>query len=333
MFRSLSLFLLFPSISFAADDLWITFPGGDGPGKGKTIVFVSGDEEYRTEQSMPQMAKILSERHGFTCTVLFAIDPKTNTIAPAVNDNIPGLEKLADADLMVLGTRWRNLPDDQMKPIIDYAMAGKPIIGIRTATHPFEIRRNDTSYTQFNSSSTIEGYEGGFGRMVLGETWVAHHGKHGVQGTRGIIVPEAKDSPILRGIEPGSIFGPTDVYKVNLADDRKPLVLGAVTDSLEPDSNTIAGPKNDPMMPIAWTQTYQLPDGKKGIAFTTTMGASQDFLSEGFRRLFVNACYWALGMEAKIPEKPNVDLVGDYNPTPFGFGKETLGIKPSDLKK
>ena len=332
MLRSLSLLLFLPSLSLAADDLWLTFPGGDGPGKGKTIVFVSGDEEYRTEQSMPQLAKILSKHHGFKCIVLFAIDPKTKTIAPAVNDNIPGLEQLADADLMVIGTRWRNLPDEQMKPIIDYAMAGKPIVGIRTATHAFELRREDSNYKQFSSSSKVENYKGGFGRVILGETWVAHHGQHGSQGTRGIIVPEAKESPILRGIEPGSIFGTTDVYTVHLAEDRKPLVMGAVTDSMEPDSKTIPGPKNDPMMPVAWTQSYQLPGGKKGIAFTTTMGGSQDFLSEGTRRMFVNACYWALGMETTIPEKSNVDLVGDYQPTPFGSGKEEKGVKPSELK-
>ena len=50
------------------------------------------------------------------------------------------------------------------------------------------------------------------------------------------------------------------------------------------------------------------------------MGASQDLLSEGTRRMLVNACYWAVGMEGKIPDKSDVTIVGDYTPLPFGFG-------------
>src|SRR4051794_5926721 len=74
--------------SMAADE-WVTYPGGDGPGKGKHVVFVSGDEEYRSEEGLPQLAKILAKRHGFRCTVLFAVDPKDGTISPNVKDNIP----------------------------------------------------------------------------------------------------------------------------------------------------------------------------------------------------------------------------------------------------
>ena len=94
-----------------AEDPWIVFKGTDGPGRGKHIVFVTGDEEYRSEESMPQLAKILAVRHGFTCTVLFAIDPATGEIDPMVLDNIPGLAALDTADLMVLFTRFRDLPD------------------------------------------------------------------------------------------------------------------------------------------------------------------------------------------------------------------------------
>src|SRR5436309_8787102 len=89
--------------------LWVVYEGSDGPGKGKHVVLVSGDEEYRSEETLPQLAKILAKRHGFTCTVLFAIDPKDGTINPNVTDNIPGLEKLKTADLMVIFTRFRKL--------------------------------------------------------------------------------------------------------------------------------------------------------------------------------------------------------------------------------
>src|SRR4051812_18622492 len=89
------------SIAFAADNPWITLEGGDGPGKGKQIVLVSGDEEYRSEEALPQLANILAKHHGFKCTVLFAIDPADGTINPNKNDNIPGLEALRTADLAV----------------------------------------------------------------------------------------------------------------------------------------------------------------------------------------------------------------------------------------
>src|SRR5579863_8748097 len=115
----------------------IVFPGGEGPGHGKRIVLVSGDEEYRSEEGLPQLARILSTHHGFDCTVTFSIDPKTGFIDPNVNTNMPGVEALDSADLMILLTRWRNPPAEQMKHFVDYINAGKPIIGLRTATHPF----------------------------------------------------------------------------------------------------------------------------------------------------------------------------------------------------
>src|SRR5262249_7668127 len=121
------------------DDPWIVFEGKDGAGKGKHVVLVSGDEEYRSEQGLPQLAKVLAERHGFRCTVLFAIDPD-GTINPNRNDNIPGLEALDTADLMIIATRFRNLPDEQMKHVVTYLEAGKPVIGLRTATHAFALK-------------------------------------------------------------------------------------------------------------------------------------------------------------------------------------------------
>jgi type 1 glutamine amidotransferase len=84
-------------------------------------------------------------------------------------------------------------------------------------------------------------------------------------------------------------------------------------------------------MPVAWTKTYQLGEGKaKGRVFTTTLGASQDFTNEGVRRLLVNACYWAVGLEEKIPEKSRVDIIGTFETLPFKFGGFKKGVKPSD---
>src|SRR4051812_18735372 len=98
MYRALGVGLCFFAFwnSLAAQDPWVVYKGGDGAGKGKKIVLVSGDEEYRSEEMLPQLAKILAKRHGFDCTVLFAID-KVGTINPGVTNNIPGLEALKDA--------------------------------------------------------------------------------------------------------------------------------------------------------------------------------------------------------------------------------------------
>jgi hypothetical protein len=323
-----------------AADPWVVYEGVDGPGKGKHIVFVSGDDEYRSEEGLPQLARILAKHHGFKCTVLFAVNPNDGTIDPKYNtggkgpQNIPGLEALKSADLMVILTRFRDLPDDQMKFIVDYVEAGKPVVGLRTATHAFALGPK-SSYGKYTWNTKEKGWEGGFGRLVLGETWVSHHGAHGSQSTLGIPAKEEKDNPILRGIKDGDIWGPTDVYGVRLPlpSECKVLVLGEVLSGMKPTDKPLEGKKNDPMMPIAWTKTYKVPDGKEGRAFTTTMGASQDIENEGLRRLLVNACYWAIGLGDKIPAKANVDIVGEYKPTPFKDGGHIKGVKPSDLAK
>src|SRR4051794_6254450 len=121
-----------------AEDQWVVYQGDDGPGKGKHIVFISGDEEYRSEEGLPQMAKILATRHGFKCTVLFPVNKQTGEIDPDTKDNIPSIEALDTADLMVILARFRALPDDKMKHVDDYLKAGKPVIGLRTATHAFD---------------------------------------------------------------------------------------------------------------------------------------------------------------------------------------------------
>ena len=321
-------------LSLRAESLWLELAGTTGPGAGKHVVLVSGDEEYRSEEALTQLAKILATHHGFTCTVLYAIDPKTGEISPNTGNNIPGLEALAKADLMVIATRFRNLPDEQMKHIDDYLRAGKPVIGMRTATHAFNIPK-DRSYAHYGNGYGGEKKEwaDGFGRLVLGEKWINHHGHHGKESTRGIIAPDAKDHPILRGIADGDIWGPTDVYGVRLPlpGDSKPLVLGQVLVGMTPDSKPVEGKKNDPMMPVAWTKSYAVDGGPSGRVFTTTMGSSTDMAAEGTRRMLVNACYWATGLEDKIPAKSCVDVVGSFEPTPFGFNGAKKGVKPGSL--
>ena len=315
-----------------AADPWLTFEGGAGPGKGQQVVLISGDEEYRSEEALPQLARILSQRHGFTCTVLFAVGAD-GTITPTRTDNIPGLDKLRTASLMVIATRFRDLPDDQMNEIDDYINSGRPVIGLRTATHAFNVGAGK-AFGRYSWKSKEAGWDGGFGRQVLGETWISHHGNHGKESTRGIIAPDAVDHPILRGIKSGDIWGPTDVYgvRVPLPGDSQPLVLGEVVATMKPDGPPVEGPKNNPMLPIAWVKTFTGTSGKPSRVFTTTMGAATDLENAGVRRLLVNATYWATHLENQIRPDASVDLVGTYTPRPFGFGGAAAGVTPGSLQ-
>ncbi len=303
----------------------VTYEGKSGPGQGKRIVFLSGDEEYRSEQSLPMLAKILAVRHGFTCTVLFPINPADGTIDPVTLTNIPGMSALDSADLCIMSLRFRELPDEQMKHFVDYLERGKPIIALRTSTHAFAYVNNKKSpYAKFDWQS--KEWPGGFGQQVLGETWVDHHGSHGKESTAAVINSRNKDNPILRGV--GDIWVPTDVYTVrHLPADATVLLRGEVLSGMKPTDAPVTGPKNNPLMPIAWLRNYK---GSK--IFTTTMGAAVDLQNEDFRRLLVNAAYWATGLTDQIPAKANVDYVGEYKPLWFGFGQFAKGVKPDDLQ-
>ena len=202
---------------------WVVLEGKEGPGKGKHIVFLVGDEEYRSEDSMPQLAKILAVHHGFKCTVLFAINKETGEIDPKTLDNIPGLEALKTADLMVMFLRFRELPDEQMKLIVDYTNSGKPIVGLRTSTHAFNyVKHKDSPYAKY--SFRDKKFDGGYGRQVFGETWINHYGRHQRESTRGLIAKGMESHPIVKGID--EIWGESDVYGLTtLTGDSKPLIM------------------------------------------------------------------------------------------------------------
>ena len=321
---------------------WLVFEGSDA--NAKHIVLVSGDEEYRSEEALPQLAKILSEHHGFKCTVLFAQNPdEPGIVDPNYVNNIPGLEALDTADMMVLFTRFRALPDEQMQHIDAYLKAGKPLIGIRTATHAFNFKKdsssNFTRYGNYYEGDETE-WTDGFGRLVLGENWQTHHGHHKHQSTRGVFPEEGHNNPITNGIKSGDIWGATDVYGVRLplAGDAEVVILGEImnrkgeyddndiffgmrpTDTEVATENNEGLKVNDILMPIAWTKSYQIPGGKKGKVFTSTIGAASDMLNEGVRRLLVNSIFW--GLDMPVPEKANVTLVGDFEPTTFSFRED-----------
>ena len=321
---SLAILLLLTANTVRADAPGVVLQGKAGPLAGKHVVLIAADNEYRSEELIPQLAKILAVHHGCTCTVLFTVDPKTGLVDPRAN-NIPGLEALASADLLVLFARFRELPDEQMKHLVDYIESGKPIIGLRTATHSFNYARHkDSPYAKYSWDNAQ--FSGGFGRQVLGETWIDHYSRHNVESTRATIAPAMGQHPIVRGV--GEIWGPSDVYLITrLSGDSKPLLLGQVLTGMKPTD-----PPNEKKkpIPVAWTKTYTGTEGKSARIFTTTMGHCGDLQCENFRRLLVNACYWCMGLEDKIPARAKVDLVGVYDPNPIHDGGFKKNVKPSD---
>lgn len=313
----------------AADPLTLEVSGGEGPGKGKHVVLLAGDEEYRSEEALPMLAGVLG-RHGFKCTVLFSVN-KEGLIDPNNGSSLSGSAALDSADAIIMSLRFRHWEDEAMGRFEKAFHRGVPIVALRTSTHPFNFSGDSKwkSYTWNNS-------EGGFGRKVLGETWVSHWGHHGPEGTRGIIEPSAKDHEVLRGVK--DIIGDTDVYEAAPPADATILLRGQVMKGQGPDSppadykKKARGGKeqgvNDPMMPAAWTREYKNEAGTTNRILTTTLGAATDFKSEGLRRLVVNGVFWGLKME--VPACADVTLTGKYEPTRFGFNAAKKGVKPAE---
>jgi len=317
-FGLIIIFSLLSSNSVRSETL--VYSGDQGPGKGKHIVFLAGDHEYRSEESLPALARILAKHHGFKCTVLFNVDPTTGEIAPG-NSNMPGLEALDTADLAVVFLRFQNFPDEQMKHVDAYLQRGGPIVGMRTATHAFKIPSNNT-YTKYSFDSKLEAYELGFGHQVLGQTWVGHYGKNHSQSTRISIIDSRKSHPILSGVKDiwvqagGYVGKPIDGDVLTMA---QPL-LGMKSDAPADSSKA--------PMPSEWTRSYRSGSGKTGRVFTTLYGTPEDLLNDGYRRMITNGCFWALGMEAQIVPNLEISFVGPFHPSTFRFGGHATGIKP-----
>lgn len=287
---------------------------------GPRIVFVAGEREYRSEESLPALARILAKRHGFRCTVLFTL-ADDGTILPQTN-NLRGLSILDDADLMFLFVRFLNLPDEEMAAFVRYLDSGKPIIGLRTSTHAFRIPAG--KYRKYDSTYPGADYKNGFGRQALGETWEAHHGDNHLHSTRLSIVPELADHPVLRGV--GPIHAASGGYTTAPREGSVALAMAQPLDGMK--SNDLPHPAFKPV-PAVWTRTR--PVGAKGRVMTCTHGASRDLLDENLRRLLINACFWATDLEDRIRPDLDIDFVGPYQPTEFAYWAWKRGVRPVDL--
>lgn len=301
----------------------VVYKGVKGPGLGKNIVFIATDHEYRGEESLPALARIMAKNYGFTCTVIFALDEDGN-ILPGGSD-VKGLEALDKADLMVMFMRFANFRDDEMEHIDRYLKRGGPVVGFRTSTHAFSNKKNEKyGHYSWDYNGPKTEWKDGFGEYVLGETWVSHFGTNHKQSSRLVIEENQKQHPIMRGVK--------DMWVQSGAYTTYPkgtvLARGVVLNGMTPDSDT---DKTKELLPVAWIRDYKIESGKTGRAFATTHGASEDLLNDGFRRMVVNSLFWAMGMEKYIKPDNNIAFVGPYKPTMFNFSGYKVGVKPADL--
>ncbi len=288
----------------------------DEPRSGPKIVFVTGDDEYRSEESMPMLAAILERELGAETVVGYALD-SAGYINPTNLYHISRLDELADADLMVLFTRFRQLPAAQAKLITDYAESGRPMVGFRTATHAFRyVEEKDSAMMELNDD---------WPSRVFGQQWITHHGHfedgHG-RLTDVNLIEGQENSPILRGVEPFEAY--SWLYHVDggdweLSGDSAPLLTGhSLRSTHEAEGRLEQFPLDNP---VAWTKTYTGSSGTPARVFFTTLGHPYDFREEAMRKLALNGIYWALGREADIPENGvAAEVVGTYDPSNSGMG-------------
>jgi len=331
IFLAITSLLLTSRTVLAADSDFITYEPVKGPGAGRHIVFLSGDEEYRSEESLPMLAKILSQRHGFKCTVLFSVDAD-GTINPERGESLSNPDALDSADAIVMLLRFRHWNEATMKKFQAAVNRGVPIIGLRTSTHAFNGLPKAGGFEEYNFNQN-----GGWGKKVLGETWVSHWGNHKVEATHGEIEAVARKNALLNGVS--DVFANTDVYEAYPPADATILLRGIVLKGMKPDEAPATYSKkrssdgqeqsvNNPAMAVAWSREVKNEAGTVNRVVCTTMGAATDLQNEGLRRLVVNGVYW--GLKLHVPRKANVELVDAYEPNMYGFGGYRKGIKATD---
>lgn len=288
------------------------------------IVFVTGGEEYRSEESMPMLARLANRELNAKVTICYALD-SLGIVDPNRLDHIAGLEALETADLMVIMTRFRSLPEEERNYIANYVESGKPIVGFRTATHA--LKYEDPALQYWNNEWPTK---------VFGQQWITHHG-HFDDGDNPLteVYEIGKKHPILNGFSPINAY--SWLYHVDGGDwklygDSEPILEGkSLKSKHEMDGNLDKYPLTNP---VAWTKSYTGSKGIKARVFFTTLGHPYDFKMPEVRKLALNGIYWALGKENDIPkEGTNVTLDFAYEPNNSGFGKQYKpNLKPIQIQ-
>ena len=306
----------------------VVYEGESGPGKGKHILFIASDHEYRGEETCPAIARILAKRYGFKCTVLFG-QTKDGLIKQG-SSNIPGIDAIDDAHMLFLFLRFVHPEDAWMEKFEGYLKRGGPVIGLRTTTHAFNGLKGKYAYHNFNNRG--EDFVGGFGRQILGETWnpklgAGHYGRNHKFATAMHVVPQQKDHPVMRGVT--NMHAMAGAYSARPMPGSTILATNQVLQSMKEGAPAV---EDKEPQPAAWVRTYKFKGGKEGRAFCSTQGASEDILSEGVRRMIVNATLWCMSMEKHIKADADMSFVGPYNPSTFSFKPSVTDAKPGDVE-
>jgi nicotinamidase-related amidase/type 1 glutamine amidotransferase len=230
----------------------------------RKIVMMIGEDEYKTETTLPKFAKSELEPLGFTVTIVHADSSDKNSF--------PGLvEALKKADVLLVSVRRRLPPKEQLDAVRAYIASGKPVVGIRTASHAFCLR--DEAQQKAALAQGLSAWPE-FDAEVWGGNYTNHHGEG--PKTTATIADSAKEHPILRGVDVGQLKGNGSLYMVRpLAGSATPILLGSIPDK-EPE-------------PIAYTN---VAGPKQGRAFYTSLGHWEDFENPQFRKLLVNGIFW-----------------------------------------
>ncbi|MBN1805741.1 MAG: ThuA domain-containing protein [Sedimentisphaerales bacterium] len=230
------------------------------------VVFISAESEYRAAETLPEFAHELKTKYGLYCEILQGSPEKSSKD----RHELAGMEALTNADLAVLFARRRALPPEQMEYFRQYLNSGRPLIGLRTASHAFDTRGNaPAGYAEWTKLDP----------EVLGGNYHGHHGS-GPKCTV-TLADKAKNHPILTGVQlPLTSNG--SLYEVRpLAKTTQSLLIG-----------TIPGKESEP---VAWTNKYH-----KSRIFYTSLGHQDDFKNPQFRKMFINAVFWA--MDKPVPK-------------------------------
>jgi rhodanese-related sulfurtransferase/type 1 glutamine amidotransferase len=236
------------------------------------IVLLSGESLYGSATTLPKFAKQLEQQHGYRCT----------TIVREGEHRFPSLDALGQADLVIVFARRMQLPAGQLGQVKRYVESGKPVIGLRTASHAIQ------NWLDFD-------------KLVLGGNYHGHH-KNNLSGT-ATVVSAAKGHPILSGVA-GKFKMRGSLYKnAPLAKAAKPLLTGSV--------------EGHPAEPVAWTHSY-----KGNRSFYTSLGHATDFDNPNFTKLVTNAIAWCLGADAKPGAADIAAKYGVEAGEPFRIGVE-----------
>lgn len=315
MIKDLQLVLLMKGLIFGSFILFFSSCKKEVLQEGPHIVFVTGDEEYRSEESMPMLARILKRELNAKISLCYSVD-SLGLIDPNNTKHINNLSSLDSADLMVMFTRFRELPDAELTKIMRFAESGKPMVGFRTSTHAFMYK--DSTRLQYNNEWPTK---------VFGQQWITHHG-HFDDGddplTKVYSIKNQVDHKILSGVEDFDAF--SWLYHVDGGDWN----LEASCDPILEGRSLRSNHKNNDRLdqfpitnPVAWTKTYKTQAGISARVFFTTLGHPYDFKIESMRKLALNGIYWSLGFEDKIPDEGvHAEIEGSYNPNNSGFGKK-----------